>query len=169
MNKELSSGIVQIAQALSSQQVQYMFVGGVANSYYGNTRPSENLPEGIDYDIDIWYYATFTNHKNLCLAIRTLDPQISNELLSKTFNSKKAFIKFEVENFHFDFLPELVEFHHTDFMHCYNRRERGKLEGVDVDIISKKHLIQDKKKLSRDKDLADIEALKIRSYKGFVR
>ncbi|MEQ8682707.1 MAG: hypothetical protein RID25_23280 [Cyclobacteriaceae bacterium] len=169
MIKELAKGISQIAQALSSKEVHYMFVGGVANSFYGNTRPSSNLPKGIDYDIDVWYHATISNHTNLCQAIQELDASISKELLSQTFNPRKSFIKFEVDNFHFDFLPELALFHHNDFMECYSRRERGTIEGVYVDVISKEHLLLDKQKLARDKDKADIEALKTKSYKGFAR
>jgi hypothetical protein len=54
-------------------------------------------------------------------------------------------------------------------MRCYADKEVGEIEGVQINIISKRDLLLDKEKLGRDKDLADIENLKKNSFKGFAR
>lgn len=58
MEKDLAEGIKRVAEALNKHDVEYMFVGGVAISFYGNPRPSSNLPKGVEYDIDVWYQAS---------------------------------------------------------------------------------------------------------------
>lgn len=61
MEKDLAEGIKRVAQALNKNEVEYMFVGGVAISFYAKPRPSANLPKGVEYDIDVWYQATNDN------------------------------------------------------------------------------------------------------------
>ncbi len=49
MEKDLAEGIKRVAQALNKHEVDYMFVGGVAISFYGKPRLSANLPKGVEY------------------------------------------------------------------------------------------------------------------------
>ena len=169
MNKELAEGIKNLGTVLNDHEVSYMFVGGIAISYYGTPRPSANLPKGIDYDIDIWYKATNNNFLRLIKVISKISPELDSDLQKIIFDPKKTFIRFSKDSFHFDFLPELVAFQHKEFDKCYRERETGEIEGIKINIISKKDLLFDKEKLARDKDLADIENIKRRSYKGFSR
>lgn len=169
MKKELAEGIKSLSQALNNNEVRHLFVGGVAISFYGSPRPSANLPKEIDYDIDVWYLATNENFTKLTRAISDISPELKGDLEKIVFDPKKTFIKFNLDAFHFDFLPNLVAFYRKDFEGCYNKKEIGEIDGVQIDIISKKDLLLDKKKLGRDKDLADIENLKKNSYKGFSR
>ncbi len=169
MEKDLAEGIKRVAQALNKHDVEYMFVGGVAISFYGKPRPSANLPKGVEYDIDVWYQATNDNFIKLIGGISEISPELKNELDKIVFDPKKTFIKFSLDEFHFDFLPELVAFYHKDFKRCFTSREVGEIDGVQFNVISKNDLLQDKEKLARDKDLADLENLKKNSFKGFKR
>ena len=169
MEKDLAEGIKRVAKALNKHEVEYMFVGGVAISFYGTPRPSVNLPKYVEYDIDVWYQATNANFIKLVAGISEISPELKNELGKIVFDPKKTFIKFSLDEFHFDFLPELVAFDHKNFKGCYANKEVGEIEGVQINIISKEDLLRDKEKLGRDKDLADIENLKKSSYKGFAR
>lgn len=169
MEKDLAEGIKNLSQALSKHEVEYMLVGGVAISFYGSPRPSSNLPKDIDYDIDVWYLATNENFNKLTKSISEISPELKDELDKIVFDPKKTFIKFNLDEFHFDFLPELVAFHQKDFKRCYSKKEMGEIEGVQINIISKEDLLLDKEKLGRDQDLTDIENLKKNSYKGFSR
>lgn len=168
MQKDLADGIKNLSISLNRYNVKYMFVGGVAISFYGSTRPSSNLPKDIDYDIDIWYLASNENFRKLIKSIAEISPELKSELDKIVFDPTKTFIKFNLDEFHFDFLPQLVAFYHKDFNRCYDNKEVGEIEGVQINIISKEDLILDKQKLGRDKDLADIENLKKNSYKGFT-
>lgn len=47
MEKDLANGIKNLSNSLNKHQVKYMFVGGVAISFYGSARPSSNLPFAI--------------------------------------------------------------------------------------------------------------------------
>ncbi len=169
MKLELADRIKLLGNALNVNDVQYLFIGGVAISYYGSPRPSSNLPANVDYDVDVWYFATYENFENLKKAIISIQPDLEKDLNKLTFDPRRAFIKFDVDNFHFDFLPELKAFFHRDFEKCHQRKETGKIEEVVIDIISKNDLLIDKQASGRDQDLADIENLKKNSYKGFVR
>jgi predicted nucleotidyltransferase len=169
MEKDLAEGIKRVAEALNKHDVEYMFVGGVAISFYGNPRPSSNLPKGVEYDIDVWYQASNDNFIKLIRGITEISPELKNELNEIVFNPKKTFIKFSLDEFHFDFLPELVAFYHKDFKKCFTSKVVGEIDGVKFNVISKNDLLQDKERLARDKDLADLENLKKNSYKGFTR
>lgn len=169
MEKDLAEGIKNLSKALNKHGVEYMFVGGVAISFYGSPRPSSNLQRDIDYDIDVWYLATNDNFNKLSKSIVEISPELKNELEKIVFDPKKTFIKFNLDEFHFDFLPNLVAFYHKDFNRCYSKKEIGEIDGIELNIISKEDLLLDKEKLGRDKDLADIENLKKNSFKGFSR
>ena len=169
MEKDLADGIKNLSSSLNKHKVKYMFVGGVAISFFGSARPSSNLPRGIDYDIDVWYLATNENFVKLTKSIAEISPELEDELKKIIFNQKKTFIKFNKEGFHFDFLPNLVAFYRKDFGKCFSKKEIGEIDGVQINIISKEDLLLDQEKLGRDKDLADIENLKKNSYKGFSR
>lgn len=169
MEKDLAEGIKRVAQALNKHEVKYMFVGGVAISFYAEPRPSVNLPKGVEYDIDVWYQANIDNFTNLIDGISEISPELKNDLDKIVFDSKKTFIKFNIDEFHFDFLPELVAFNHKDFKRCFASREVGEIDGIQINVISKTDLLQEKEKLARDKDLADLENLKKNSLKGFIR
>jgi hypothetical protein len=110
MKEDLAEGIKCVAKALNKHGVEYMFVGGVAISFYGNPRPSLNLPKDVEYDIDVWYQATNDNFIKLISGISDISPELKNELEKIVFDPKKTFIKFNLDKFHFDFLPELVAF-----------------------------------------------------------
>lgn len=169
MTQDLADGIKNLSQALNKHKVEYMFVGGVAISFYGQPRPSTNLPKDINYDIDVWYLATNKNFIRLINAIFEISPELKSELNKIVFDPKKTFIKFNLNEFHFDFLPELAAFYLRDFKKCFGNKEIGEIEGIQINFISKQDLLLDKEKLGRDKDLADIENLKKNSYKGFSR
>ncbi|RED94314.1 hypothetical protein [Marinoscillum furvescens] len=169
MEKELSDQVKELSLSLNNHEVAYLFVGGVAISYYGEPRPSANLPKEVVYDIDVWYLATNENFIKLIRAISDISPELKDDLARIVFDPMKTFIKFHKEAFHFDFLPVLVAFYLKDFDRCYQDKELGEIDGVQIPILSRKDLLLDKERLSRDKDLADIENLKKNSYRGFSR
>ncbi|MEM6738382.1 MAG: hypothetical protein AAF620_20175 [Bacteroidota bacterium] len=136
--------VKNLSIALNRYSVKYMFVGGVAISFYGSTRPSSNLLKDIDYDIDIWYLANNDNFHKLIKSITEISSELKSELDKIVFDPTKTFIKFNLDEFHFDFLPQLVAFYHKDFNMCYGKKEVGEIYGVQNNIISKEDLIRDK-------------------------
>ena len=169
MDKELSEKIKPLAKALDKYNVKYMLVGGLAVGFYSKPRPSGNLPKGIDFDVDIWYLATIENFTKLINAISEIQPELKDDLFRIVFDPHKAFLKYNVDNVHFDFLPELVAFDITDFGKCYENKEVAKVDNVPISFISKNDLILNKKATGRPKDKKDLEYLNKNSYKGFSR
>ncbi|MCF6359208.1 MAG: hypothetical protein L3J29_00415 [Cyclobacteriaceae bacterium] len=169
MDKTLSEGIKNLAQALNLYKVKHMFVGGVAVGFYAKPRPSTNLPKGIDYDVDIWYLATTENFVSLINAIGKIRPELKMDLNKIVFDPLKTFLKFDLDNFHFDFLPELKAFDYKDFNKCYENREVAQIDKIEVSMISIDDLILNKKATGRSKDKEDIENLNKNSLKGFSR
>lgn len=162
-------GIKLLGKALADHKVDYLFVGGVAIAFYGKARPSVGLQKDVLYDIDIWYKATTTNFYNLSQAILKLNPELKESLDNVVFDPNRTFIKFNRDNFHFDFLTGLKAFNYKDFDKCFKAKEIAEIDGIELIMISKKDLIRDKESLGREKDLADIENLKEKSYKGFSK
>lgn len=78
-------------------------------------------------------------------------------------NLRKSFLKFELESFHLDLLPYLN--HPIRFIDAYKRRQTVTIEDVEINIISKDDLIENKISLSRPKDLIDIKMLKEKNKK----
>jgi len=167
MDKALSEGIKNLVQALNLYKVKYMFVGGVAVGFYAKPRPSINLPNGIDYDVDIWYLATTENFISLINAIGKIRPELKTDLNKIVFDPLKTFLKFDLDNFHFDFLPELKAFDYKDFNKCYENREVAQIDKIEVSMISIDDLILNKKATGRSKDKEDIANLNKNSLKGF--
>ncbi len=76
MDKELLDVVNKLATSLNDHQVDYLFVGGIAMAYYGVTRPSSGLEEGIEYDIDRWHQPVHKNFYRLSSAIAGLVPEL---------------------------------------------------------------------------------------------
>ena len=113
--------------------------------------------------------ATNESFIKLIKSIAEVSPELEDELEKIVFDPTRTFIKFNLDRFNFDFLPNLVAFYRKDFKECFSKKEIGEIDGVQINIISKEDLLLDKEKLGRGKDLADIENLKRNSYKGFSR
>ncbi len=144
MDKNLIELIQELAVSLRKFGVEYLFVGGIAVGIYGQYRLSKNLGEGIDYDIDIWYSATNINFSKLVQSLSNINPDLTEDLDKIIFDPTKTSLKFNPGSFHFDFLPRLVAFDHSDFTKCFNNRMVVDLEGVKINFISKADLIHDK-------------------------
>jgi len=169
VDKVLSESLKELATVLNNNNVEYMFVGGIAVSYYTKPRPSSNLPSGIDYDVDIWYSATIGNFTNLTNAIAQLHPELIEDLDKIIFNPKKVFLKFNIKNIHFDFVPEISAFSYKDFNKCFQSKTLAQVDGIPFLFIGKDDLILNKKTTGREKDKHDITNLNKHSYKGFSK
>ena len=169
MAKDLAEGIKHVAQALNKYEVEYMFVGGVAISSMEGQDHRCTFQRTLNTTLTYGIQQPMIISSSLLMRYLKISPELKNDLDKIVFDPKKTFIKFNLDKFHFDFLPELVAFYHKDFKRCYANKEVGEIESVKINIISKNDLLRDKEKLSRDKDLADIENLKKNSYKGFAR
>ncbi len=169
MDKVLLDSLKEFAYILDKNNVEYMFVGGVAVAFYATERPSSNMPKGIDYDVDIWYSATISNFTKLSKAIIEFNPELKEDIKKFIFTPTKAFLRFSIKNIQFEFLPELSAFTYKDFSKCFQDRSLYDLDGIPFSFIAKEGLILNKQTTARPKDKLDITNLNKNSYKGFSR
>jgi hypothetical protein len=124
-----------------------LLVGGYAVCYYGLYRNTA--------DIDFWIAVNPENAAKLVKLIREFGfdvPQLSEGL----FLQKGRIIRMGIEPTRIELLTEISG---CDFPECYAHKVEGLLDGIPVHIISLPHLIKNKMKTGRLKDLDDAQKL----------
>jgi hypothetical protein len=128
----------EFLKLLNEADAQYLLIGGYAVGYYGYPRATA--------DLDIWIAISPNNADKMLRAFRQFgmtDPSLTTEILQqpgKIIRMGVPPIRIEV----------LTEIDGVDFT---------KIDGVPVTLISRTHLLQNKKASGRYKDLDDIEHL----------
>jgi hypothetical protein len=137
----------EFLKLLSVHHVEYLLVGGYAVGYYGYPRATA--------DIDLWVAINPANADKIVAVLKEFGfniPDLSPELFLKEWQIIRLGVP-----------PVRIELTTTisgvDFGECYSLRVTDKLDGVEVNLISLKHLKLNKKAAGRHKDLADLENL----------
>jgi hypothetical protein len=137
----------EFLKLLNAHQVEYLLVGGYAVGYYGYPRATA--------DIDLWIAINPANADKTVAVLKEFGfnvPDLSPELFLKEWQIVRLGVP-----------PVRIELATTIsgviFDECYPLRVTDKLDGVDVNLISLKHLKLNKKAAGRHKDLADLENL----------
>jgi predicted nucleotidyltransferase len=137
----------EFLKLLNAHQVEYLLVGGYAVGYYGYPRATA--------DIDLWIAINPANADKTVAVLKEFGfnvPDLSPELFLKEWQIVRLGVP-----------PVRIELATTisgvNFDECYPLRVIDKLDGVDVNLISLKHLKLNKKAAGRHKDLADLENL----------
>ncbi len=162
MENKLLESVLKVCSILNSHSVEYLEVGGTAVALHGYFRLSHS-PSGAvmeKYDLDFWYKPTYDNYFKLLDALEELGLDVTEFKNETTPNPKKSFFRFEEEYFKIDFLPELLGL--SRFRSSFEKRSVAEIDGTDVPYISYEDLIKSKLALAREKDMDDIEQLKLR-------
>lgn len=133
---------------LNEEQVKYLLIGGYAVGYYGHPRATG--------DIDIWIAMTELNAIAVVKALNRFGfnhGEASTDLFMESGNIiRMGFPPMRIEI--------LNQIDGVDFDECYARQTLGRIEGINIPIISIEDLLKNKAASGRTKDLADIEALR---------
>ena len=135
----------EFIQCLNSNDVQYLLVGGWAVGIYGHPRATKD----IDFLISI-------NQQNL--------DKLQNALLAfgappfdiESFKKKGFVIRIGSSPIQIDIINDADGINIDD---CYQRRETINVDGIDINLISIKDLIKNKRASGRSMDIADAEKL----------
>ncbi|WP_428663219.1 hypothetical protein [Runella sp.] len=154
------SSILHVFTALNKYDVQSMAVGGTAVAFYGYYRISTNMAgEFVEKpDIDIWYNPTYQNYYNLLKAIEELGKNVTEYRDEIMPDPKNSFFRFEFDDYTLDLLPRVNA--SLKFSESFIKRAVFARNGLEISVISREDLIEDKKVTGRQKDLSDIEHLK---------
>ncbi len=132
---------------LNSHQVEYLLIGGYAVGYHGYPRATG--------DMDIWIAVHLQNAEKMVAVLKEFGfdlPELSVEL----FLRENQVIRMGVPPVKVDITTTVSG---VSFDECYAERVIDVLDGVQVNLISLKHLKANKKASGRLKDLTDLENL----------
>lgn len=145
--KNLPEDFKDFLKLLNSQDVEYLLIGGYAVGYHGYPRATA--------DMDIWIATNPRNAKKVTEVIKEFGydvPELSEEL----FQKEDQIIRMGVPPFRIEILTTISG---VRFEECYANRIIDKFSGIEVNFISLKDLLINKKASARYKDLNDLEHL----------
>ena len=137
----------EFLKLLNSQHVKYLLIGGYAVGYYGYPRATA--------DMDVWIAMLSDNAERIVKVLKEFGFD-SPKLNSGLFLEKGKIIRMGLPPFRIEVLTTISG---VDFDECYQEREQAVIDGVQVNLISLKHLKLNKKAAGRHKDLDDLEHL----------
>lgn len=150
--------LVSLFSAFNEAELGYILVGGLATNLHGFSR--------FTADLDIWIKDTPDNKLKLRKAIAKTGYGDFAEYETMDFIPGWTTL-FLNNGMELDLMSYMANFKSEDFDACYSMAEAMNILEVHVKVIHINHLIAEKKKLGRPKDLIDIDELeKIRALKG---
>jgi predicted nucleotidyltransferase len=150
----LPEDLRQLLLVFNEHEVEYLIVGGYAVGVYAEPRATK--------DLDLFIRSEIKNSEAVYLALAAYGAPIAG-LSAADFRDDPHSI------FQIGHPPARVDIlQHIDgvgFEEAWKKRMDAMVDGVPTHIISAEHLIQNKLKSGRMRDLADVEA--IRETNGF--
>lgn len=144
----IPSDYKDLLKELNVHKVRYLVVGAYAVIYYTEPRYTK--------DLDIWVDCHEVNAHRLYQALKKFGAPLKG-ISPEDFLNKNLVYQIGVEPVRIDIIMGLSG---IEFDSAWKRRKIADFEGVKINIISARDLIQLKKKTKRDTDKRDIEALK---------
>jgi hypothetical protein len=149
--------LVSLFNVLTNQGVAYIMVGGFATNMHGYSR--------FTADLDIWIKDTQDNRERFMHAIADIGLGEYKEFLTSEF-IPGWFTLALTNGMELDIMTHLANYTSGDFDECYKIAETMNVLGENIKVLHINHLIAEKQKLGRPKDLQDVEELlKIKSLK----
>jgi len=137
----------EFLKLLNAHQTKYLLIGGYAVGYHGYPRATA--------DMDILIAMNPENAEKVVAALKQFGfnvPDLSVEM----FLQLNQIIRMGVPPVRIEILTTISG---VSFEECYPERVVDELDGVEVNLISLRHLKINKKAFGRHKDLDDLENL----------
>ena len=144
---QLPPDFKEFLKLLNKHQVEYLLVGGYAVGYYGYPRATANM--------DIWIAVNSSNAKKIINVLNEFGFD-SSELTFDLFLEENKIIRMGVPPVRLEIITSISG---VDFDLCYQQKNLGKVDGVEVNIIDLDNLRKNKKASGRYKDMNDLENL----------
>lgn len=137
----------EFIELLNLYEVKYLLIGGYAVGYYGYVRATG--------DMDIWIAIEPQNAQKVVDALKEFGfnvPKLSAEL----FLQERQITRMGIPPMRIEILTTISG---VDFSECYAERRTSIIDGIEVSLISLKHLKINKQASGRLKDLNDLANL----------
>lgn len=143
MNRDFS----ELLLAFNANGVEYLVVGAHALAAYGHVRATK--------DLDVWIRANEKNARKVLQAISEFGAP-SGDLTADDLSNPGTVFQIGIPPLRIDIITEIDG---VEFAAAWPDRFRTKFGGVPAFVISRQHLIDNKKAAARLQDLADVEQL----------
>jgi hypothetical protein len=137
----------EFLRLLKDRQIEYLLIGGYAVGYYGYPRATA--------DMDIWIALNPQNASKIVAALKEFGFDVP-ELSPGLFLKPDQIIRMGLPPIRLEIVTSISG---VNFDECYSERVVDILDGIQVDLISLRHLKINKKASGRFKDLNDLENL----------
>ncbi|MES2375731.1 MAG: hypothetical protein V4553_04095 [Bacteroidota bacterium] len=142
--------ILNFWEALQSNNVKYILVGGYAVNFHGYQR--------FTGDMDIWIEDTMENRRALRQAFIKCD--IGDYPMIETMQFIPGWTDFHLNNnFRIDILIGMKGLEGCTFDECLQMASVADIEGIKIPFLHINQLIENKKVIDRPKDQIDVLAL----------
>jgi hypothetical protein len=136
-----------LVSALSDAGAEYLVVGALALAAHGHPRATG--------DIDLWVRPTAENADRVIAALKAFGAPLSEDTATDLATPDRV-VQIGVAPQRVDILTSIDG---VDFEEAWSARNDIVLEGVRIPVISRRHLIANKKASGRPRDLADVAEL----------
>lgn len=137
----------EFLKLLQAHQVEYLLIGGYAVGYHGYPRATA--------DMDVWVAIHPQNADRLVAVLKEFGFDVP-ELSAELFLKEHQVIRMGVPPLRIEIVTTISG---VSFQECYPERVEALLDGVQVHLISLRHLKINKRASGRHKDLNDLENL----------
>lgn len=143
----LNADYKDILSAFENAAVEYLLVGAYALAAHGYPRATG--------DIDLWIKPGRNNAQRVMQALRRFGAPLS-QINREDFETPDTVFQIGVSPRRIDILTSIEG---VDFESAWANRMHIELEGIAIPVLSRSHLIKNKKALGRPQDLADVQRL----------
>ncbi len=142
---------LRIWRTFEAKGLRYMMVGGFAVNLHGHFRTTG--------DLDIWIEDKIENRRILRASLADLNLGDFEALETMDFIPGRTSISL-FSGIELDIMTYLKGYPQEAFNECLTLASLAEVNGICIPFLYINHLIREKKLVNREKDLADIEALK---------
>jgi hypothetical protein len=140
----LSRDFRDILSAFSDAGVEYLLVGAYALAAHGLVRGTG--------DIDLWVRPTAENADRAYRALLAFGAP-AEQFRAEDFTQPDAVIQLGVPPHRIDILTAITG---VEFSEAWRSRMKVEMNGIDVPVLSREHLIANKRAADRPKDRIDV-------------
>ena len=144
---QTNSDFRDLFAALNAGDAEYLVVGALALAAHGHVRATK--------DLDVWVGASPENAERVYRALAVFGAPL-HDLTVKDLASSDLIFQIGVPPLRVDIITSIDG---VEFVDAWREKMSSEYADQPVHVLSRRHLIQNKKAAGRLQDLADVEAL----------